>query len=89
VHLYKEITAAIVLKIDQPVLILERQGLPIDKYVGLRAVRSYQKISTSAKFTLYFVTFLRFSAYCNTATSQKAKEQKNYLRTINSVENFE
>jgi len=34
-HLYKAITAAIALKIDQPVLILEREGLPIDKYAPL------------------------------------------------------
>ena len=31
-YLYKVITAAIALKIDQPVLILEREGLPIDIY---------------------------------------------------------
>ena len=34
-YLYKVITAAIALKVDQPVLILEREGLPTDIYARL------------------------------------------------------
>ena len=34
-YLYKEVTATMSLKLDQPVLILEREGLPTDIYARL------------------------------------------------------